>query len=201
MNTYFLCVKTHTTTGLKYLCQTQRDPLLYNGSGRAWKEHLKQYGKDHDTKILKECKSKEELRELGIYYSTLWNVVKDEQWANLKIEAGDGGNLTDEIKEKIRQGNLNRPPRSKETIELLKAAAKRRKGFTKEGRQRVIESNKSRVWTKEMREKLRQHNLGKPNKTQKGKAQLLLVCPHCNMSGGESAMKRWHFNNCKRKTK
>jgi len=26
-----------------------------------------------------------------------------------------------------------------------------------------------------------------------------LTCPHCNLSGGSSQMKRWHFDNCKSK--
>lgn len=27
--------------------------------------------------------------------------------------------------------------------------------------------------------------------------QKTIVCPHCNKSGGQGAMKRWHMNNCK----
>ena len=26
-----------------------------------------------------------------------------------------------------------------------------------------------------------------------------VTCPHCNLEGGSSAMKRWHFDNCKEK--
>ena len=86
----YLLVKTHNKTGLKYLCQTTRDPHKYNGSGIYWKRHLKVHGKDHSTEILKECTTKEELKYWGIFYSNLWNVVKSEDWANLKPEEGDG---------------------------------------------------------------------------------------------------------------
>jgi hypothetical protein len=199
MSIYYLCVKTHKITGLKYLCQTSKNPFLYNGSGSAWKNHLKVYGKQHSTEVLKECNNKQELRKWGLYYSNLWNVVRDNNWANLKVEAGDGGELTQEIREKIRQGNLNRLPASVETRQKLSAAAKRRKGFTEAGLQKVILSNKSRVWTDEMREKLRQHNLGKPNVTQKGISQEKLTCPYCNLTGGKSSMKHWHFEKCKHK--
>jgi uncharacterized metal-binding protein len=24
-----------------------------------------------------------------------------------------------------------------------------------------------------------------------------VTCPHCGLPGGETAMKRWHFDNCK----
>ena len=197
MNIYYLCVKTHSITGLKYLCQTKRNPTTYNGSGRFWRQHLKEHGKKHTTEILKECKDKKELRHWGIHYSLLWDVVKSANWANLKIEAGDGGDLTEEIKEKIRQGNLKRAPTSIETRSKLSAAAKRRKGFTPEGRQKVVESNKNRVWTEEMKQKLRDHNLGKTNTTQKGIPQARLTCPHCGKTGGISAMKHWHFGKCK----
>jgi hypothetical protein len=92
MTIYYLCVKTHQTTGLKYLCQTKRkDPHKYKGSGTAWGKHLKEYGDNHTTIILKECNTKEELKEHGLYYSTLWNVVDSNDWANLKPEDGGGG--------------------------------------------------------------------------------------------------------------
>lgn len=114
-------------------------------------------------------------------------------------EAKKGRPCLPETREKIRQGNLNRPPASEETRKKLSEAAKRRKGFTTEGRAKVIESNKNRVWTKEMREKLRHHNLGKVNFAQKGIAQEKLTCPHCSKVGGKSVMKRWHFENCRNK--
>ena len=44
-----LMIKTHNVTGLKYLCYTKKAGSSYDeylGSGKLWKEHLKQYGKD-----------------------------------------------------------------------------------------------------------------------------------------------------------
>jgi hypothetical protein len=84
-------VKTHRKTGLKYLCQTKRDPFKYKGSGKYWKLHLSKYGRDIDTVILHECDTYEEVKSLGIHYSTLWNVESSEEWANLKPEEGEGG--------------------------------------------------------------------------------------------------------------
>jgi hypothetical protein len=148
----------------------------------------------------------------------------------------------------------------------LSAAAKRRKGFTPEGRARVIEANKGRIVSEETRQRLRearaqqvelqgdtmtqeariklsqaakgrklsdQHkqkiglaNQGKTrskeyraaiNKRMTGhvKSQETLdklsskaskepkpqiTCPHCGSTGGEPLMKRWHFDQCKKKT-
>lgn len=102
-----------------------------------------------------------------------------------------------ETREKIRQGNLNRPPPTQATRDKLSAAAKRRKGFTPEGLKKVQESNRNRVWTEESKQRLRDANLGKPNLTQKGIAQEKLTCPHCGLTGGKSAIKHWHFDKCR----
>ncbi len=32
-----------------------------------------------------------------------------------------------------------------------------------------------------------------------GKQQKILICPHCKKEGGNGAMVRWHFDNCKHK--
>ena len=89
--TIYLYVKTHKKTGLKYLGKTeQEDPHKYQGSGDYWKKHIKAHGYDVHTEILCECQSDEEVRQWGLYYSELWQVVASDNWANLKEEAGDG---------------------------------------------------------------------------------------------------------------
>lgn len=90
----YLYVKTHQKTGLKYLGMTTRDPYQYKGSGVWWWRHLSKYGYEHDTEVLHECQSKDKIKELGIYYSRLWNVVESDDWANLKEETGDGGDTS-----------------------------------------------------------------------------------------------------------
>lgn len=121
-------------------------------------------------------------------------------YENMKIQmnaASKGRPCSPETREKIRQGNLNRPPPTQATRDKLSAAAKRRKGFTPEGLKKVQESNRNRVWTEESKQRLRDANLGKPNLTQKGIAQEKLTCPHCGLTGGKSAIKHWHFDKCR----
>jgi hypothetical protein len=98
MTIYYLYVKTHNITGLKYLGYTKRkDPHKYKGSGEYWSKHINVHGYDVTTEILKECLSKQEIKEWGMYYSKLWDIVeaRDEHgnktWANLRPEEGDGG--------------------------------------------------------------------------------------------------------------
>lgn len=91
MTIYYLYVKTHRITGLNYLGQTRQNPYTYSGSGIYWKNHLAAHGKEHDTKIIKECHTKENIKVWGEHYSKLWNVVESKDWANLKPENGEGG--------------------------------------------------------------------------------------------------------------
>jgi hypothetical protein len=94
MKTY-LYKKTHRKTGLKYLGKTKnQDPFAYPGSGIYWTSHLKIHGDDCDTEILKECDSDQEIKEWGLHYSRLWDIVESEEWANLKEECGDGGDTS-----------------------------------------------------------------------------------------------------------
>jgi hypothetical protein len=108
--TYFLYIKTHNITGLKYLGQTKSaNPYEYIGSGKYWTNHLKFHGKDIRTEILLSTESKDELIETGLFFSKLWDIVKSKDWANLTEESGSGGNLwTQETHEKIKRTMLER---------------------------------------------------------------------------------------------
>ena len=107
--TIYLYVKTHNTTGLKYLGKTiKKDPHKYTGSGKYWLRHLNQHGYDYTTEIIRECQTKDELIEWGLYYSNLWKVVKSENWANLKEEAGEGGSPGEDTRRKISNAGKGR---------------------------------------------------------------------------------------------
>jgi hypothetical protein len=133
----FLMVKTHSVTGLKYLCITKKDPYKYNGSGLYWQKHLKEHGTSHTTEVLMECSSKDEVREWGLYYSHLWDVVRarDESgrkiWANLKPEEGDGAASGEfnhlnnpEIKQRHLDAVRSSENRARVSVETKKAMAK-----------------------------------------------------------------------------
>ena len=90
----YLMIKQHEITGLKYLCKTiGKDPIKYKGSGTHWKSHIKKYG----TKFVKTLWYKlyadiDELRNVAIALSDMYDVVDSSEWANLKPENGlDGG--------------------------------------------------------------------------------------------------------------
>jgi hypothetical protein len=93
MTLYYLYKKTHKITNLKYLGFTKKDPCKYKGSGIRWLAHLKKHGYDIETEILYETTDRNKIQQVGEYYSKLWNVVYDNEWANLKTESGEGGGV------------------------------------------------------------------------------------------------------------
>jgi hypothetical protein len=91
---HYLLVKTHNETGLKYLCKYKgslEGAFRYTGSGKYWKRHLKMHGNNCETTILLETDNEEELQQHGLFYSREWNIVENDEWANLIVESGRGG--------------------------------------------------------------------------------------------------------------
>jgi len=134
MSIYYLYVKTHNKTGLKYLGYTSnKNPCEYKGSGVYWSNHISIYGYDVKTKILKELDSKDDIKKWGLYYSRLWNIVESKKWANLKEEQGDGGRQSEEIRRKIAQTGVGRIPWNKG-----------KKIWSEQDRKKIGERNKQR---------------------------------------------------------
>ena len=207
MTIYYLMVKTHNITGLKYLCQTKRkDPLKYLGSGLHWGRHLAIHGKAITTLILKECSSIEEIKEYGLYYSELWNIVDSDEWANLKPEDGQGWGEGEHhpmrdptIRAKIQgDNNYQRKPDyscSQTTIDKISGQNhyKRRPGYIPI---EVSQATKSKMsadhWTKqpnagEVKSKVSVKNNYQYNPT--------IYCFHNTISGEIIKMTRSEFKN------
>jgi hypothetical protein len=93
MKGYYIYVK-QSPLGLLYLGRTSsNNPHKYAGSGTRWLNHLSANSytyKDIKTWILDKVDSHDQLRELGRYYSKLFNVSLSDEWANLKDEEGEG---------------------------------------------------------------------------------------------------------------
>jgi len=85
-----LYIKTHNKTGLKYFGRTiNEDVHSYTGSGTIWLNHLKKHGKDYSTEIFSQyeniCFG---LIRTALRFSRENNIVKSNEWANLKEETG-----------------------------------------------------------------------------------------------------------------
>ena len=108
----WLYIKQHNKTGLKYFGKTCRDPLVYNGSGKRWLNHLRTHGKDISTIWCQEFDDKETLIEFALRFSVQHNIVESGEWANLILENGVDGSVvgtkhSEETKKKISQNTIN----------------------------------------------------------------------------------------------
>ena len=156
----YLYLKTHNKTGLKYLGQTSNpDPHRYAGSGTYWKRHLGVHGHNYTTEILRECKSQNELKEWGLYFSRLWNVAESKEWANLKEEGGSYGNHSLETRTKISasQAGKKRGPYSQERREQI-ANQNRHKALNPEYCAKLSKSLIGHSVSADTRRKITEHN-------------------------------------------
>ena len=113
MTIYYLYVKKHNKTGLRYLGYTTQNPYIYKGSGVDWESHLRVHGNDVDTEIILETSLRNDIDIFGRYYSDKWHILTSVDdfgnriWANRMIECGSGRGrptgfkLSDETKDKI----------------------------------------------------------------------------------------------------
>ena len=178
---FYLMVKTHNVTGIKYLCQTQRkNPFKYLGSGVAWGRHLKNNGEDITTEVIGTYETKEELIKNGIKYSKLWDVVDSKEWANLKLEEGDGGDTSHTEGWKLGMARrrsyagINNPNYGKVGAMRGKVGPMKDKLWWTNGKDQILSFDCPDGWYK-----------GRPKH----------ICSFCNAEVN-SMGKRWHFDYC-----
>ena len=161
----YLYVKTHNKTGLKYLGKTvSDDPYTYQGSGKLWKRHIAKHGYDVITEILLVTDDKLELKEAGIHYSNLWNIVESKSFANLMPETGDGGAQawTEESRKKLSAATVG----VKATEEAKKNMSAAQQRVAKEASERMKEHLSDSDIRAEHNKRLRQNcNYEKISKT------------------------------------
>jgi len=93
-NKFYLYVKQHKITGLKYFGMTAtKDPYVYLGSGKYWRSHLKIHGKDVDTVNVWEFPDIEMCEKFALEFSIKNNIVESKEWANLRPENGRDGKV------------------------------------------------------------------------------------------------------------
>jgi hypothetical protein len=224
MNIY-LYVKTHLKTGLKYLGKTTaKDPHKYNGSGVYWTNHLRIHGQDYSTEILRECKSKEEVAEWGLYYSNLWDIVNardingDKLWANLINEVGDGGKTngfagkhhTTSAKRKLSESNIGKVVSIETRQKIAKAnIGKLKNPHTDETKKKISDAVVGRKLSDEHKLKIGTAQIGKivtaatkekMSLSKKGKAPPNKGKQHSEETKQKisTAAKLRHINNVKR---
>jgi len=195
-NTIYLYLKTHNKTGLKYLGKTVRNPLLYHGSGKRWKRHLKKHGYDVTTEVLFETADKKLFKKVAKEYSINLNVVESNEFANLCPEEGQGGYT---VYDETRNNKISNSSKGRKNTWTKKGL---NKGFvccinTTTGESLRVdkaefEKNDDLVGVG-MTHRGRRRKKYKPYK----RINPIKRCPHCGKEGASNNMTRYHFDNCK----
>lgn len=208
---FYLYLKTHKKTGLKYLGYTRNDPNTYRGSGLYWKRHIKKYGYDVDTKILFQSNDIDEISKKGKFYSTEWDIANNKEFANLCEEDGNkiygnanpnfrGHPQSHETRKKISKNNArgNLGKCGKDHPAYGHKLHQDNDNHLKKAREALKGKD---VWNKGKRDlpPLSDDTKRKMSIAKIGIKKLRIRCPHCNKEGGKPAMIRFHFDNCKDK--
>lgn len=212
---YYLIIKTHKITGLKYLCKTTReDPYAYLGSGKYWKRHLKQHGRDIETTVLFSGNDLEEFKRQCADYSKKFDVANSEEWANLIEETGTDGGKTFDNPTWLK-GYRHTEESKKIISECSKATFIRRKTngtltfpfankkHSQESRQKISQSSKGKPKSEEHRKAMSLARKGKPSnmsiETRQQAADYLrslslkmYKCSICDKIGNAGQIGRYH---------
>lgn len=152
--------------------------------------HRKITSKTHKNKIVseetrKKISEKSKGRNLGgkLSEETRKKISLAKKGKNL------GKNHTEETKKKISLANKGKEINEETRKKISDSKKGKKRGeFSIEWRRKLSESKKGLIKSAETRAKL-----SKPRNSKKS------ICPYCQISGGGGNMKRYHFENCKKK--
>ena len=194
---YYTIYKTTNLINDKYYIgkhQTENLNDGYMGSGAKLIKSIKKYGKENFKKeILYVFHTEQDMnnKEKELVNEEL---VKDKNTYNIGV-GGEGGphflnkTHTKETKDKISLKIKDRPV-SPETREKMSKNNYMKGNSTQARKNALCRFNDGNInLSEETKMKISLSLIDKKQNTVK--------CPHCHKLGGERAMKRWHFENCK----
>lgn len=180
----WLYVKKHSITGLLYFGKsTLKDPTKYIGSGKYWKNHLSVHGKYVNTVWYELFTDYDSLVDFAELFSSFFDIVRSNKWANLIIENGlDGGSdkgrlghkMSEETRKKISDANKGRiiaVEQHQIQSELLTGRKfseetklkmrKSNRSSSEETRKKISDSSKGKQFSIESRQKMSEAKFGR----------------------------------------
>lgn len=161
MTIYFLYIKHCEHCDLKYLGHTVQDPFKYTGSGKRWRAHLRKHKSKFHTEVIGIYDTKQQLTEAGLFYSGLYDVVKSQDWANIRPESGTGGfqyvNYDPEFQAKAQHAfkkKLQEDPEFKKYISTCNSVNNKLKWQDPEYREKMLVIAKEKTSSPEYRAKV-----------------------------------------------
>ena len=187
----FIYITTNMINGKKYLGQRKfyRNWQEYLGSGKSLLYAIQKYGKENFVRnIVCICNSLEELNQAEHDISVFLNVVKSEDWYNLKYggDSMEGYSPPPEVREKISKANKGKPapnkgiPMSEETKRKQREAQSGERSswygrkHTEETKQKIRNKKIGTQASQETKNKMSQQRQGKNNYDVKPIVQLTM---------------------------
>ncbi len=121
-----------------------------------------------------------------------------------QVSAFKGKKHTEESKKKMSEisKSLNLLPPSKKGTKMSDEQKEHLSTFWKgKPKGERTEQHKINLGNSLRGKKASEETKKKLSEARLGKSYNIVTCPYCNVSGGSSAMGRWHFDNCKNKYK
>lgn len=117
----YLYIKQHTITGKLYFGKTTKaNPIKYLGSGKHWKSHIKQHGKEHVITLWYQLYDNVfDLVADALSMSYSLDIVNSKSWLNIIDENGLDGNGGNKIDFSIRIGTFTGKSHTEQTKKLL----------------------------------------------------------------------------------
>lgn len=184
---------------------------------------IEKYGyNSHVFEVLEEC-SESVLNIRERYWQDFYNVLQEGLNLHLTKTESKPAKHSEETKQKIKESLIGRvmTDEHKKRLSIARMALpeeiRKAAGQHKKGHKESKESNKKRsekllgtVRSEETRNKMKKpkskshsENISKAKKGLesliKGRLDQIITCPHCKREGGNSGMKRWHFEKCSKK--
>lgn len=200
---HFIYKTTNLITGMFYIGMHSTDNLDdgYVGSGKRLWYSIHKYGLDNHVREI-----------ISFYYSREELSIKESEIIDLELLSLDKC-MNMKLGGQYSSGMLGK----KHTKEWKDNQSLKMKGrfFSEEHKEKIRSSLKGKTHTKDRKEKISNslkgnaNSLGVKHNPEKGRKQSEIMkgrklgpqkqvtCPHCNKVGSISAMKHWHFNNCK----
>jgi group I intron endonuclease len=194
------------------------------GSKFRFHSAIRKYGEENFTiTLLEECNS-DEIYKAETKWIKFYNSKSYDHGYNM-TDGGEGcvgRECLPETSKKLSVSlKIQRSTLSKDDLKKLTASANKiKKGYKESEKSRKLKSEaQTKRFAKMTFEEKKEHGIksrnniseeGKKNQTagwnntfspvrEKGYKQQLTSCPHCDKIGGEYAMRRYHFDNCRNK--
>jgi hypothetical protein len=129
--------------------------------------------------------------------SGIIRVTSEETKAKQSISAKNRSATSNANISKGKKGSKPWNKGRKETREdVLKRQSESHQNPSEEVRKKNADGHRGKTHSDDTKQRMSDKKKGKPPNN-KGKKMPIVICPHCNKSGGSSGMKKYHFDRCK----